>query len=262
MVPVRFVLRTASHCSRVVSSSGPKVPVPAAATQPWSAPVASTAALTAAMTSSSVATSPAAMRTSGPGVASSAAFASSSLAWRRPMSVTTAPSFRRCVAQARPIPVAPPVMSTWRLVSVCSVMGAILPCHIRSSTRRRGLADQQSPITLRWRRQAVSARSASAARATCASGFPSLKAGGGAQLIVAKTERASRTPSQSPIGCRNARARSRRWRASAWPLRFSCSFASSNSTMNRNPSSSGAMVSAQSVQQIRMRSATPCGRGP
>ena len=48
----------------------------------------------------------------GAGRASSVAFASSSLFWRRPMSVTTAPSLRSCVAQARPMPVAPPVMRT------------------------------------------------------------------------------------------------------------------------------------------------------
>src|SRR3990172_9155247 len=109
MAPVRFVARTLSQAARCVSSSGPNVPVPAAATQPYRPPVASAAVFTAALTWSSFATSPVAMRTSAPVAVRSFSRAASSFACVRPMSVTIAPSAPLFLAHPHPLPEPPPV---------------------------------------------------------------------------------------------------------------------------------------------------------
>ena len=118
--PVRLVARTRSQSDRSVTTIGAAAPVPAAATQMSSRPPPLVkAASTAALTSSSSATSHAMARARSAG---SSAKALSSRSLLRPAMVTVAPSRARMAAQARPMPLPPPVINADWLVRAATLM--------------------------------------------------------------------------------------------------------------------------------------------
>ena len=108
--PVRLESSMERQASRPVSTSGPRVPVPADMTTMSRRPSGPLAAFTAVWTAVSSATSPAVTLTPNPS-SDITVCAAASRSMFRPMIVTRAPSLARWMALASPMPDDPPVMS-------------------------------------------------------------------------------------------------------------------------------------------------------